>query len=75
MDCREAQYKGIEFHYAWLLILITLVAWREPKDTQFLSTMNKPCLVARYPNFSHTTKKERQMDTNIVFYNYKNVIR
>jgi hypothetical protein len=26
-DCIEAQEKGIEFHYAWLLILIALVGW------------------------------------------------
>jgi hypothetical protein len=35
IDYREAQDRGMEFHYAWLLILIALVAWREPKTHNF----------------------------------------
>jgi hypothetical protein len=37
-DFTEAQEKGMEFHYAWLLILIALVSWREPNEFQFLKT-------------------------------------
>jgi hypothetical protein len=44
IDHKEAQDKGMEFHYAWLLILIELVAWKEPKETQFVGAMRKPCL-------------------------------
>jgi hypothetical protein len=33
IDYREAQDKGAKFHYTWLLIMIALVAWREPNDT------------------------------------------
>jgi hypothetical protein len=62
MDYREAQDKGTSFHYAWILTLIALVAWREPKDTQFLGVVKKLCLVARYVNLWHTTHKERQLD-------------
>jgi hypothetical protein len=75
IDCKEAQDKGMEFHYAWLLILIALVAWREPEDTQFLGAMKKPCLAARYVNLWHTVHKERQLDNNIMFYVYKEVIQ
>jgi hypothetical protein len=32
-EYKEAHEKGIEFDYAWLLILITLVAWRDSKET------------------------------------------
>lgn len=32
---REAQEEGNEFHYAWLFLLIVLVAWRTPEDSQF----------------------------------------
>jgi hypothetical protein len=71
----EVQDRGMEFHYAWLLILIALVAWRESKDSQFLSTTNKPCLAARYTNLWHTAHKERQLDNNIHFYIYKEAIR
>jgi hypothetical protein len=36
IDCEEAQDKGTEFHYVWLLILIALATWRESDDAQFL---------------------------------------
>jgi hypothetical protein len=29
-DCRDEHNLGIDFHYSWLLILITLIGWREP---------------------------------------------
>jgi hypothetical protein len=35
IDCEEEQDKGIEFRYAWLLILITLTTWRDWDDSQF----------------------------------------
>jgi hypothetical protein len=34
-DCRDAQDLGTKFHYSWLLILITLIGWREPQYTYF----------------------------------------
>jgi hypothetical protein len=30
-DCREAQDQGYEFHFSWLLVLITFVAWKMPE--------------------------------------------
>ena len=27
LDFREVQYRGIEFHYSWILILIAMEAW------------------------------------------------
>jgi hypothetical protein len=54
IDCEEAQYKGFEFHYSWLLILITLSSWREPDDSQFLGVKEKPFLVVWYQNLWYT---------------------
>jgi len=34
-ECREAQEKSIVFHYAWLLIIIAMEAWRPPEGVQF----------------------------------------
>jgi len=36
-NCHEAQELSKTFHYAWLLLLIVLVAWEVPKDSQFPS--------------------------------------
>jgi hypothetical protein len=38
-DYKEEQEKGMEFHYAWLLILIAFTTWRETKEMQFLEGM------------------------------------
>jgi hypothetical protein len=37
-DCREAQDQGYEFHFSWLLILITFIAWEMPEGATFLDT-------------------------------------
>jgi len=75
MDCIEAQDKGTQLHYAQLLMLIALVAWKEPQDTQFMLATNKPCLAMRYTNLYHTKQKERQLNNNIIFYIYNEVIQ
>jgi hypothetical protein len=64
----------MEFHYAWLLILIDLVSWREMKETQFPEGMHESFLAARYVSLWHTVHKNKQMDNNIVFYIYKEKI-
>jgi hypothetical protein len=66
-DCTEAQEKGMEFHYAWLLILIALVGWQEPTFYQCMCVSGRSPYAARYANLWHSTIKRRQTDTNIVF--------
>jgi hypothetical protein len=58
LDCTEAQDKGMEFHYPWLLILISFTAWEEPEDAQFLGLRGKPCIVVKYPKFMVFNKQE-----------------
>jgi hypothetical protein len=36
LDCREAQDQGYEFHFSWLLILITFIVWEMPEGATFL---------------------------------------
>jgi hypothetical protein len=64
IDWEEAQDKGTQFHYYWLLILIALSSWREPYDNQFLGVTKKPFLVVCYQNLWCMTHKARQMDSN-----------
>jgi hypothetical protein len=70
LDYAEAQDKGMEFHYPWLLILISFTTWGEPEDAQFLGLRGKPCVVEKYHNFWFSTNKRRQMDNNIEFFLY-----
>jgi hypothetical protein len=73
-DCTEAQEKGTEFHYAWLLILVALVRWKEPTYYQSMHTSGSHTLARRYTNLWHTTLKRRQIETNIVFFTYLDYI-
>jgi len=44
-DCRDAQDRGTKFHYSWILILITLIGWREPHYTYFCEQNSWWCAV------------------------------
>jgi hypothetical protein len=59
-DCTEAQEKGTEFHYAWFLILIVLVGWKEPGYYQCMCTSGSSNLAVRYTNLWHSKIKRRQ---------------
>jgi hypothetical protein len=48
LDYAEAQDRGMELHYPWLLILIVFIAWEELEEAQFLGLQDKPCLAAKY---------------------------
>jgi hypothetical protein len=45
------------------------------EDTQFMGAVKIPCLVARYVNLWHNAHKEIQLDNNITFYVYNNIIQ
>jgi hypothetical protein len=60
----------MEFHYPWLLILISFTAWEEPEDTQFLGLRGKSCVAEKYHNFWFSTNKRRHMDNNVELFLY-----
>ena len=68
-DCIAAQDHSQPFHYAWLLILIELVGWKEPKQGIFLNK-NQNFRVARYVNLWATSEASKQDTKNMVFYYY-----
>jgi hypothetical protein len=66
IDCRDAQDHGTEFHYSWLIILIDLVGWKEPKFSAFVDRMGK-CYVARYETLWKAKDNKNQQANNTVF--------
>jgi hypothetical protein len=48
LDCIEVKYKGYEFHFSWLLILISFIAWEMPEATTFLDIEPFEPLVAKF---------------------------
>lgn len=55
------------FHYAWLLILIGLISWKEPKQGIFLST-NLNFKGACFAKLWVTLDAVKQDANNMVFY-------
>jgi hypothetical protein len=53
-DCHEAQYLGYEFHYCWLIILITFIAWKMPEGATFLEIKPLDPLTVRFSTFWYT---------------------
>jgi len=52
--CVEAQDKGMEFHYPWLLILISFTTWGDP-----LGMRGNPCIATSYHNFLFSKIKRK----------------
>jgi hypothetical protein len=59
-DCHEAQDLGYEFHYSWLIILITFVAWKMPEGATFPEIEPSEPLVARFSTLWYTNDMTKQ---------------
>ena len=68
-DYRATQDQNQPFHYAWLLILIGFVGWKEPKQGLFLNT-NLSFQGAFFVNLWVTSDAKKQDTNNMVFYYY-----
>ena len=69
-DALAAQ-TGWPFSYSWILILIALVAWMEPKDYQPMTVEEvKVCHGAHYQNLWWVEEPSRQTDCAIHFWIY-----
>jgi hypothetical protein len=66
IDCRDAQDNGTKFHYSWLLILIALVGWKEPKFSSFLDRKGK-CCATWYETLWQEKDPKNQQVNNTVF--------
>jgi hypothetical protein len=66
IDCRDAQDNGTDFHYSWLIILIYLEGWMEPKFSSFLDRKGK-CYAVRYDSLWQAKDNKNQQENNTVF--------
>ena len=69
-DCREAQDLGYEFHYIWLIILITFVTWKMPEGATFPEIKPLEPLVTPFSILWYTNDMTRQWQSNAVFHGY-----
>jgi hypothetical protein len=73
-DFQDAQDLGTKFHYSWLLILIALVGWKDPKYNVFCHRIKK-CRTKQYEKLWHTSfAKERKTNSNIFATYFKEIL-
>jgi hypothetical protein len=69
-DYRKAQEQGYEFHFGWILILITFVVWQMPKGATFPEVDPSELLVARFSTLWNMNDMVKKWQSNIVFHDY-----
>jgi hypothetical protein len=67
IDCTKQEYRGMEFHYPWLIIFIAFTAWEEQEDAQFSGLRG---FAAKHYNFQYTFNKKRYIGMNVEFFLY-----
>jgi hypothetical protein len=75
IDCREAQDQGHEFHFSWLLILITFVAWELPEGATFPDLDPFEPLAAKFSTLWYSNDMRKQWKSNVVFHAYYNQLK
>jgi hypothetical protein len=70
LDCREAQDQGYEFHFSWLLILITFTTWEMPKGVTFHDIESFKPLAAKFTTLWYLSDMGKQWQLNVVFHTY-----
>ncbi len=48
----------MKLNYSWILVLITLMGWKDPSDSHFRTIPNALYGVAYYASLSHSDDKE-----------------
>jgi hypothetical protein len=69
-DYRKAQDLGYEFHFSWLIILITFVTWKMPKGATFIEIEPSEPLAARFSTLWYTNDMTKQWQSNAMFHAY-----
>jgi hypothetical protein len=75
LDCREAQDQGYEFHFSWLLILITFIAWEMPEGATFPDIEPFEPLAAKFSTLWYSSDMNKQWQSNVVFHTYYNQLK
>jgi len=70
-DCKDAQDRRTKFHYSWLLIMISLVGWRDPKYTYFFK-QTTCCGEMQYISLGRTSYSKTRSENTGMFAGYYN---
>jgi hypothetical protein len=75
IDCREAQNQGHEFHFSWLLILITFVALELPEGATFSDLDPFEPLAVKLNTLWYSIDMNKKWQLNVVFHMYYNQLK
>jgi hypothetical protein len=59
LDYRKAQDQGYEFHFSWLLILITFFYWEMPEGVTFLDIETLEPLAAKFTTLWYSSDMKK----------------
>jgi hypothetical protein len=70
LDYHEAQDQGYEFHFSWLLILITFVSWEMSEGATFPDIETFEPLSVKFTTLWYLSDMNKQWQSNAVFHTY-----
>jgi hypothetical protein len=70
LDCHKAHDQGYEFHFSWILILITFVAWDMFEGATFPDIELFEMLAAKFTTLWYSSDMNKQWQSNVVFHTY-----
>jgi hypothetical protein len=68
--CHKAQDQGYEFHFSWLLILITFISWEMLEGVTFPEIEPSKPLAAKFTMLWYLSDMDKQWQSNAVFHTY-----
>jgi hypothetical protein len=75
LDCIEVQDQGYEFHFSWLLILITFIAWELPEGATFPDIEPFEPLAAKFYTLWYSSNMNKQWQSNTILHTYYNQLK
>jgi hypothetical protein len=75
LDCRGAEDQGYEFHFSWLLILISFIAWELPEGATFPEIKPFKPLARKFCTLWYSNDMNKQWKSNVFFHTYFNQLK
>jgi hypothetical protein len=75
IDCREEQDQGYDFHFSWLLILITFISWELPEGATFPDIEPFEPLTTKFCTLWYSSDMRKQWQCNVIFHAYYNQLK
>jgi hypothetical protein len=75
LDCKKVQDQGYEFHFSWLLILITFIAWEMLEGATFPDVNPFEPLAKNFSTLWYSSNMKKKWKSNAVFHTYYNQLK